>query len=195
MTTYAQRPVISSSPAAPAPTAKGRLLVKWLTSTDHKTIGYLYLITSFQKWGTIAKDFDNSSVCCHCQTSLNQAFCKPGIYFACLRFLILVKESLLLTCQTVQLDATTHSQIAEIGNLTNKKASLSIQQWNSLALGKCTWLRNPISRYSLLGPRVQTCLGPYLGNELSVVVKKNISCAYYLSGYLDYPNIAFLSKV
>jgi len=47
MTTYAQRPVISASPAAPAPTSKGRLLVKWLTSTDHKTIGYLYLITSF----------------------------------------------------------------------------------------------------------------------------------------------------
>ncbi len=47
MTTYAQRPVISSAPMAPAPTSKGRLLVKWLTSTDHKTIGYLYLITSF----------------------------------------------------------------------------------------------------------------------------------------------------
>jgi len=47
MTTYAQRPVITASPAAPAPTSKGRLLVKWLTSTDHKTIGYLYLITSF----------------------------------------------------------------------------------------------------------------------------------------------------
>ena len=47
MTTYAQRPVISSLPAAPLPTSKGRLLVKWLTSTDHKTIGYLYLITSF----------------------------------------------------------------------------------------------------------------------------------------------------
>jgi len=41
MTTYAQRPVLSSS-AAPAPTSKGKLLVKWLTSTDHKTIGYLY---------------------------------------------------------------------------------------------------------------------------------------------------------
>ncbi len=25
----------------------GRTIVKWVTSTDHKTIGYLYLITSF----------------------------------------------------------------------------------------------------------------------------------------------------
>ena len=52
MTTYAQRPALSSS-AAPAPTSKGKLLVKWLTSTDHKTIGYLYLITSFA-WFLIA---------------------------------------------------------------------------------------------------------------------------------------------
>src|SRR5690606_19345946 len=26
---------------------KGNVLVDWITSTDHKTIGYLYLITSF----------------------------------------------------------------------------------------------------------------------------------------------------
>ncbi|MGN6198050.1 MAG: cytochrome ubiquinol oxidase subunit I, partial [Humibacter sp.] len=26
---------------------KGNILVSWITSTDHKTIGYLYLITSF----------------------------------------------------------------------------------------------------------------------------------------------------
>ena len=43
---------------SPAPTAttvnggakverKGNVLVKWITTTDHKTIGYLYLITSF----------------------------------------------------------------------------------------------------------------------------------------------------
>ena len=25
----------------------GRTVVKWITSTDHKTIGYLYLITAF----------------------------------------------------------------------------------------------------------------------------------------------------
>ena len=42
-----------SAPTAP-PTPKqvrrshlGRTIVKWVTSTDHKTIGYLYLITSF----------------------------------------------------------------------------------------------------------------------------------------------------
>lgn len=29
------------------PVSKGRLIVNWLTTTDHKTIGYLYLITSF----------------------------------------------------------------------------------------------------------------------------------------------------
>ncbi|MFT4147513.1 MAG: cytochrome c oxidase subunit I [Micrococcaceae bacterium] len=37
--------------AAPAPRVvperKGRTIVKWITSTDHKTIGYMYLITSF----------------------------------------------------------------------------------------------------------------------------------------------------
>ena len=47
MTTYATRPIETNIPAAPRPTSKGRLAVKWLTSTDHKTIGYLYLITSF----------------------------------------------------------------------------------------------------------------------------------------------------
>ena len=45
MTTYAERPTIEeSSFVAPA---KGKNFVKWITSTDHKTIGYLYLITSF----------------------------------------------------------------------------------------------------------------------------------------------------
>ena len=46
MTTYAPRPTIAAGRIAPAPTSKGRLVVKWLTSTDHKTIGYLYLMTS-----------------------------------------------------------------------------------------------------------------------------------------------------
>ncbi|TAM70181.1 MAG: cytochrome ubiquinol oxidase subunit I, partial [Microbacteriaceae bacterium] len=26
---------------------KGNVLVNWMTSTDHKTIGYMYLVTSF----------------------------------------------------------------------------------------------------------------------------------------------------
>src|ERR1700709_965301 len=29
------------------PSRKGNIVVSWITSTDHKTIGYLYLITSF----------------------------------------------------------------------------------------------------------------------------------------------------
>jgi cytochrome c oxidase subunit 1 len=53
MTTYAPRPTIATGRPAPAPTSKGRLVVKWLTSTDHKTIGYLYLMTSFA-WFLIA---------------------------------------------------------------------------------------------------------------------------------------------
>ena len=48
MTTYATRPIADEEkPSAPAPTNKGKLAVKVLTSTDHKTIGYLYLGTSF----------------------------------------------------------------------------------------------------------------------------------------------------
>ena len=45
MTTYAQSPTNTELAAIPA--AKGKNFVKWITSTDHKTIGYLYLMTSF----------------------------------------------------------------------------------------------------------------------------------------------------
>jgi cytochrome c oxidase subunit 1 len=51
MTTYAERPTITNVP--PMQTKKGKAFVKWVTSTDHKTIGYLYLITSFA-WFLIA---------------------------------------------------------------------------------------------------------------------------------------------
>src|SRR4051794_16389186 len=38
-------------PPAPTPSKtvgrKGNIVVKWITSTDHKTIGYMYLIASF----------------------------------------------------------------------------------------------------------------------------------------------------
>jgi cytochrome c oxidase subunit 1 len=37
----------SSTIAVPVPATKGRTVVKWVTTTDHKTIGYLYLISSF----------------------------------------------------------------------------------------------------------------------------------------------------
>lgn len=47
MTTYAQPPVTQITRAPLPPTSKGRLFVKWITSTDHKTIGYMYLITTF----------------------------------------------------------------------------------------------------------------------------------------------------
>jgi len=51
MTTTAPAPAQAQpAPAATAPTKptrKGNVWVKWITTTDHKTIGYLYLITSF----------------------------------------------------------------------------------------------------------------------------------------------------
>jgi len=47
MTTYATRPITEETPLAPTRTSKGKLAVKILTTTDHKTIGYLYLATSF----------------------------------------------------------------------------------------------------------------------------------------------------
>jgi cytochrome c oxidase subunit 1 len=37
----------SSSIAVPVTSSKGRTVVRWVTTTDHKTIGYLYLISSF----------------------------------------------------------------------------------------------------------------------------------------------------
>ena len=46
MTTYAERPTIAATPRV-VPASKGKNFVKWVTSTDHKTIGYLYLMTSF----------------------------------------------------------------------------------------------------------------------------------------------------
>ena len=47
MTTYATRPQATGYQGVPKKDSKGRLFVKWITSTDHKTIGYLYLATSF----------------------------------------------------------------------------------------------------------------------------------------------------
>ena len=37
----------TSRPSAPPGPTKGNVLVNWITTTDHKTIGYMYLITSF----------------------------------------------------------------------------------------------------------------------------------------------------
>ena len=47
-TTAPARPRRAASPfGAPKVERKGNILVKWITTTDHKMIGYLYLITSF----------------------------------------------------------------------------------------------------------------------------------------------------
>ncbi|MGI5321914.1 aa3-type cytochrome oxidase subunit I [Actinomadura nitritigenes] len=44
MTTISHAP---SAPVTTVRTSKGRIVANWLSSTDHKVIGYLYLITSF----------------------------------------------------------------------------------------------------------------------------------------------------
>ena len=41
------RSTTTTRPAAPPRKQVGRIIVSWLTSTDHKVIGYMYLITSF----------------------------------------------------------------------------------------------------------------------------------------------------
>ncbi|WP_043739560.1 cbb3-type cytochrome c oxidase subunit I, partial [Kocuria sp. UCD-OTCP] len=43
-TTEERRPVPAPQVV---PRSKGRMVVNWITSTDHKTIGYMYLISSF----------------------------------------------------------------------------------------------------------------------------------------------------
>ncbi len=47
MTTYAIRPAEQTAPKSKRPLTKGQLAVKLLTTTDHKVIGYMYLVTSF----------------------------------------------------------------------------------------------------------------------------------------------------
>ena len=47
MTTLDYRPLTESAIPRPRRYTKGQAFVKWITSTDHKTIGYMYLITSF----------------------------------------------------------------------------------------------------------------------------------------------------
>ena len=47
MTTFAEPTTVSYEKSVVRKQNKGRLFVKWATSTDHKTIGYMYLITSF----------------------------------------------------------------------------------------------------------------------------------------------------
>ena len=47
MTDYAERTAIRPTTTVPRRRTKGQIAVKWLTTTDHKVIGPLYLITSF----------------------------------------------------------------------------------------------------------------------------------------------------
>ena len=37
----------ANSPASPKQRSLGAVVISWVTSTDHKVIGYMYLITSF----------------------------------------------------------------------------------------------------------------------------------------------------
>ncbi len=46
MTILSDRPTTAYETRAPREARVGRTVVKWITSTDHKTIGYMYLITS-----------------------------------------------------------------------------------------------------------------------------------------------------
>src|SRR3954447_8703513 len=47
MTAIEERPEARVESAIPVGKSKGTILVRWMTSTDHKVIGYMYLITSF----------------------------------------------------------------------------------------------------------------------------------------------------
>ena len=49
MSTYEYTAEDAGTTVAPrvVPRSKGRIVVNWITSTDHKTIGYMYLIASF----------------------------------------------------------------------------------------------------------------------------------------------------
>lgn len=51
MTTLDDRPLTESVTPRPRRYTKGQAFVKWITSTDHKTIGYMYLMTSFAFFG------------------------------------------------------------------------------------------------------------------------------------------------
>ncbi|MET0915368.1 MAG: cbb3-type cytochrome c oxidase subunit I, partial [Jiangellaceae bacterium] len=47
MTTYVERTATVVPEPVTRPRKPGSLVVRWITSTDHKVIGYLYLMTSF----------------------------------------------------------------------------------------------------------------------------------------------------
>jgi cytochrome c oxidase subunit 1 len=47
MTTFANRTATAPAPSKVVPTSKGKLFIKIITTTDHKMIGYMYLVTTF----------------------------------------------------------------------------------------------------------------------------------------------------
>nr|WP_298322814.1 cytochrome c oxidase subunit I [Haloactinopolyspora sp.] len=47
MTTYVERTAVTGGESAVRPKRKGNVAVRWMSSTDHKVIGYMYLIASF----------------------------------------------------------------------------------------------------------------------------------------------------
>ncbi|MGH8775695.1 MAG: aa3-type cytochrome oxidase subunit I [Jiangellaceae bacterium] len=47
MTTYVERTATVATGPVARPRRPGSVVIRWMTSTDHKVIGYLYLITSF----------------------------------------------------------------------------------------------------------------------------------------------------
>ena len=47
MTTYAEPPVLTPATPPPPKKALGRQILTWMTTTDHKVIGNLYMVTSF----------------------------------------------------------------------------------------------------------------------------------------------------
>ncbi|MFZ9751185.1 MAG: cytochrome c oxidase subunit I, partial [Candidatus Nanopelagicales bacterium] len=51
MTTLDDRPITEGVAPKPRRYSKGQAFVNWVTSTDHKTIGYMYLVTSFVFFG------------------------------------------------------------------------------------------------------------------------------------------------
>ena len=47
MTTYLERTATAAPRPVVRPSRRGSVVIRWITSTDHKVIGYLYLMTSF----------------------------------------------------------------------------------------------------------------------------------------------------
>ena len=79
MATYTQTPGILEAPVVPK--SKGRIVVNWITSTDHKTIGYMYLIASFVFFcfgGVMALELARSDVLLRAAVGFHPGFATSG---------------------------------------------------------------------------------------------------------------------